>query len=211
MNIVIIGCGRFGSVLAKDLSGRDHNISVVDNDSERLGSLGTGFNGLIIKGVEYDDEVLQEAGISNADALLALTSDENINITVSLIAKKIYKVPRIIARTVNPDRQYIYEKLNIETINPINLGVDILKSKLSVNKSDIIVEIDREYEVAEITVTKNRHWTVKDLENKYTCVISAILKENNFIFPEKTDIINPGEKIICTVGKQYIEQLISAL
>lgn len=130
MNIIIIGCGRLGSTLANELSDAGHNISVIDRDSERLNVLGSGFNGLIIKGIEYDDEILKEAGISTSDAVLAVTPDENINITVSLIAKKIYRVPRIIARIVNPNRQYIYEKLDIETINTTQLGVDILKAKL---------------------------------------------------------------------------------
>lgn len=131
MNIIIIGCGRLGSTLANELSDAGHNISVIDRDSERLNVLGSGFNGLIIKGIEYDDEILKEAGIFTSDAVLSVTSDENINITVSLIAKKIYRVPRIIARIVNPNRQYIYEKLDIETINTTQLGVDILKTKLS--------------------------------------------------------------------------------
>lgn len=133
MNIIIIGCGRLGSTLANELSDAGHNISVIDRDSERLNVLGSGFNGLIIKGIEYDDEILKEAGISTSDAVLSVTPDENINITVSLIAKKIYRVPRIIARIVNPNRQYIYEKLDIETINTTQLGVDILKAKLSEN------------------------------------------------------------------------------
>jgi trk system potassium uptake protein TrkA len=131
MNIIIIGCGRLGSTLANELSDAGHNISVIDRDSEQLNVLGSGFNGLIIKGIEYDDEILKEAGILTSDAVLSVTPDENINITVSLIAKKIYRVPRIIARIVNPNRQYIYEKLDIETINTTQLGVDILKSRLS--------------------------------------------------------------------------------
>ncbi len=130
MNIIIIGCGKLGSILANELSDAGHNISIIDRDIERLNMLGSGFNGSTIKGIEYDDAILKEAGILASDAILIVTSDENINITVSLIAKKIYKIPRIIARIVNPNRKYIYEQLEIETINPIQLGVDILKDKL---------------------------------------------------------------------------------
>jgi trk system potassium uptake protein TrkA len=130
MNIIIIGCGRFGSTLANELSDAGYNVSVIDRDNERLNILGSGFNGVKIKGIEYDDEILKEAGIQAADAVLTVTPDENINITVSLIAKEIYKVPQIIARIVNPNRQYIYEELGIKTINPIQLGADILKARL---------------------------------------------------------------------------------
>ena len=131
MNIIIIGCGKIGSTLAKELSDTGHNISVIDRSNDKLDILGSGFNGLKVRGIEYDNEVLQEAGIENADILLAVSSDENINITISLIAKEIYKVPQIIARIVNPSRQYIYQTLEIQTINPVQLEVDILKSLIS--------------------------------------------------------------------------------
>ena len=127
---MFFGCGRLGSTLANDLSNAGHNVTVVDRDTDRLNVLGSGFNGLRIKGVEYDDEVLKEAGITSSDAILAVTPDENINITVSLIGKQIYKVPRIIARIVNPNREYIYRELGIETINPTRLSVDLLNRKL---------------------------------------------------------------------------------
>lgn len=136
MNIIIIGCGKLGSILANELSDAGHNISIIDRDLERLNMLGSGFNGLKIKGIEYDDAILQEAGILTSDAILVVTSDENINITVSLVAKKIYKVPRIIARIVNPNRKYIYEKLDIETINPTQLGVDILRHKIEISNNE---------------------------------------------------------------------------
>ena len=138
MNVIIIGCGKLGSILANELSDAGHNISIIDRDLERLNMLGSGFNGLKIKGIEYDDEILQEAGVLTANAIIAVTSDENVNITVSLVAKKIYKVPRIIARIVNPNRKYIYENLEIETINPTQLGVDILKNKLEVKDNEYV-------------------------------------------------------------------------
>ena len=59
-----------------------------------------------------------------------MTPDENLNITVSLVAKKIYQVKKIIARVVNPNRTFLYDQLGIETINPIQVSVDLLKNKL---------------------------------------------------------------------------------
>ena len=211
MNIIIIGCGRLGSTLANELSDAGHNISIIDRNSERLSVLGNGFNGLKIKGIEYDDEKLKEAGISTTDVILSVTPDENVNITVSLIAKKIYQVPRIIARIVNPNRQYIYEKLDIETVNPTQLGVDILKAKLSVDHSGSIAVINKDYGVAKINIAKDKRFTVKELEEKYSCVISAIIREENLKFPSKEELLMQGEKIICTIGKNDLERLISAI
>jgi len=134
MFIVIVGCGKLGSTLSKDLSDAGHNITVIDRSAERLESLGSGFNGLSIKGVEYDSGVLREAGITQADYLLSLTNDDNLNITVSLVAKEIFKVPRIIARVNEPEKKSVYSLLGIDTINPTELISYIIKSKLEGGK-----------------------------------------------------------------------------
>lgn len=209
MNIIIVGCGRLGSNLANELSDAGHNISIIDRDNERLNVLGSGFNGLKIKGIEYDNEVLAEAEIQNADVIISVTPDENVNITVSLIAKKIYRVPRIIARIVNPNRKYIYENLDIETINPTQLGVDILKSKIARENSQTIANINKYYEVAEITVNKKKSVTVKEIEEKYNCIISGIKRNEDFILPEKSYFINQGDEIVCTLSTKDKERLIS--
>ncbi len=133
MYIIIIGCGRLGSMLAEDLSDSGHNISIVDREAKNLATLGSGFNGLRIKGIEFDNDILIEAGIKNADYIISATPDDNINITVALIAKRIFKVPRIIARINDPKKKRVYDGLGIETINPTELSVYILKSRIEEN------------------------------------------------------------------------------
>jgi trk system potassium uptake protein TrkA len=128
--IIIIGCGRLGSSLAKGLADEGNDICIIDRDRDKLDALGSGFNGKRIKGIEFDSDILLEAGVKQADALLAVTLDDNINITVSLIAGKIYRVPKIIARVNNPGKKIIYKQLDIDTINPIQYETEIIKNKL---------------------------------------------------------------------------------
>jgi len=87
MYIIIVGCGRLGSNLAKQLADEGHDVCVIERNPEKLNILGSGFNGQRIKGIEFDSEKLEEAGIKQADSILAVSSDDNINITVSLIAE----------------------------------------------------------------------------------------------------------------------------
>ena len=133
MYIIIVGCGRLGGTLSEELSDAGHNISVIDRESSRLDSLGSGFNGLRVKGIEYDSNVLKEAGINRADYLIAATSDDNLNITISLVAKETFKVRRVIARVNEPSKKNVYELLNIETINPTELISYIIRSKIEGN------------------------------------------------------------------------------
>lgn len=136
MYIVIIGCGRLGSHLAKVLADDGNDISIIDRSAGKLDDLGSGFNGQRIKGVEFDSDILVEAGVEQADALLAVSSNDNINITVSLIAEKIFHVPQIIARVNDLGKKVIYNQLGISIINPIQYEVEIVKSKLFIGNED---------------------------------------------------------------------------
>lgn len=130
MYIIIIGCGRLGSNLAKELSDDGNDICIIDRSGDKLNALGSGFNGQRIKGIEFDSDSLLEAGVNQTDALLAVTSDDNINITVSLIAEKIFHVRKIIAKVNDPEKSYIYNQLGITTINPILNQIDMLKNDI---------------------------------------------------------------------------------
>ncbi|SEW41696.1 potassium channel family protein [[Clostridium] fimetarium] len=133
MHIVIIGCGRLGSNLAKGLSDEGNDICIIDRNGDKLNALGSGFNGQRIKGIEFDSDKLIEAGVKQADVLLAVTSDDNINITVSLIAEKIFHVPNIIAKVNDPQKNDIYNQLGIHTINPIQYEIEMLKNQIRKN------------------------------------------------------------------------------
>jgi len=211
MYIIIIGCGRFGSNLAKGLSDDGNNICVIERDADKLNNLGSGFNGLRVNGIEYDSDNLLEAGIENADALIAVTSDDNINITVSLIADKIYNVPKIIARVNDPEKNYFYEKLGIDTINPIDYELEMLKSKLPIKRLDVIAALDDYYEVIEFLVNREKPMTVGEIEDKYHCIISSLVKGGKVSIPEKNDIVYNGDSILCTIHKNDKARLISYL
>ena len=130
MYITIVGCGRLGSMLAENLANNGYDIAIIDRNAKNLETLGSGFNGLRVKGVEFDNDVLIDAGIKQADCLIAATPFDNINITVALVAKKIFSVPRIIAKINDPQKKRVYDSLAIETINPIELSAYILKTRI---------------------------------------------------------------------------------
>lgn len=130
MYIIIAGCGRIGSSMAKEFLDQGHDLVIIDRDNNKLESLGSGLNAIRILGVEYDIDVLKEAGIEQADVFLALTANDSINITASQVARDIFKVKKVIAKVSDLSKEHIYKSLNIEYINPIKLGIDEIKSKL---------------------------------------------------------------------------------
>lgn len=184
MNVLIIGCGRLGGSLAKELSNCDLNVTIVDRDSSNLEKLGSGFNGEKVRGIEYDHDILKAAGIETADIVLAMTPNENINITVSLIAKEIYKSKRVIARVVYPESEKIYKSLGISTINQTLSTVNLIMSKIGLCESLVLDKLDEKYEIINTVKESNDNMTVEQLEKKYDARIFEIYRNKEFILPK---------------------------
>ena len=137
MYIIIVGCGKVGSNLAKELSVNDHDVVVIDNDPEKFTQLGSGFNGKTVLGVPIDEDILIQAGIEKADALAAVSPDENMNIMVSQIAKELYNVPRVIPRIYDPERDIFFQSLGLNTMCLTTLAVSHVKKALEKTSGEI--------------------------------------------------------------------------
>ncbi len=211
MYIVIIGCGRLGSGLAMELSNDGHDVVIVDKYAENLERLRSGFNGIRIKGVEIDNDILMEAGIDKADIFLAMTPADNINIMASQIAKDIFKVPRVIARIFDPSREFIYRKLGLKTINPTELGINIIKNKIIDKNSDTLLILNNDISIEEITINKLNFNNVLEIEDKFNCRICAVCKNGEFMIPNKNELLEKGDKIICSINKENKEKLVKAI
>lgn len=211
MYIVIIGCGRLGSGLAMELSNDGHDVVIVDKYAENLERLRSGFNGIRIKGVEIDNDILMEAGIDKADMFLAMTPADNINIMASQIAKDIFKVPRVIARIFDPSREFIYRKLGLQTINPTELGINIIKNRIIDKKSGTLLILNNDVSIEEFTINKLNFSNVLEIEDKFHCRMCAVSKNGEFIIPNKSELLEKGDKIICSISKENKEKLVRAI
>jgi trk system potassium uptake protein TrkA len=124
LHVVVVGCGRVGSSLARILEDEGHTVAVVDKQAKAFRRLPEGFGGRTIQGVGFDRDRLREAGIEDASALAAVTNGDNSNIMVARTAREVFGVERVIARIYDPRRAAIYEKLGIPTIATVQWTTD---------------------------------------------------------------------------------------
>ena len=130
MKIVIVGCGRVGSWLARLLDADGHAVTILDTDAYSFRRLPPEFGGIALTGNGLDEEALKRAGIEEADAFVAVTQGDNRNIMASQIAKHIFNVPRAICRIYDPLRQELYGTLGLETFSPTSVFAEMLKEKI---------------------------------------------------------------------------------
>lgn len=130
MKIIIVGCGRVGAGLAKNLSWQGLDVTIIDKSKSAFEALGPTFKGKTVEGIGFDQKVLSKAGIEKADALAAVTASDEANIVAARMAKSFYRVPFVAARVYEPQKAKIYRRLGIQTISPVTLGIERLTSML---------------------------------------------------------------------------------
>lgn len=116
MHVVIVGCGRVGSTLARELISLGNTVAVIDRRADAFLRLGDEFAGQTIVGIGFDPDVLVAAGIERASALAAVTSGDNSNIMIARVARERFKIQSVVARIYDPKRAEIYERLGIATV-----------------------------------------------------------------------------------------------
>lgn len=198
MYIIVVGCTHIGSMLAKELSNLNHHVVVIERDEQKLESLGTGFNGFVISGVEYDHENLIQAGIEKADALIAVTDDDNLNITISLVANRIFKVKKVIAETIDPSRRDQYDLLGIESFSPVKMGINALLSKMDIVPIETLFKVTSGYEVTQVHVQRTLPISVEDVYQKCEALVTVIISKGIGQLAQKDTLIEDKDIVVCT-------------
>ncbi len=126
LSIVILGCGRVGSTLAKQMSGEGHTVSVLDLTNDSFRRLGTKFKGQRFVGSGLDQDLLRKAGLDHADIFIAVTQGDNSNIMAAQIAREVFQVRQVIARIYDPIRAQAYRELGITTLCTTTLAAGLI-------------------------------------------------------------------------------------
>ena len=133
MFVLIVGCGRAGSALAKNLLADGHTVSVLDESAEahRLLDVGLETNwedagGMFTVGTALEIDALLEAGIDQADAFVAGTNGDNTNLVIAQIAQKRFNDPKVVVSVLDPQRAEWFSAQGMHTICPTQAGIEML-------------------------------------------------------------------------------------
>ncbi len=137
MFILIVGCGRVGSNLARSMLQDGHEVSCLDEDPEAQARLEVGLEeswedsgGQFTVGTALETDALDAAGIARADAFIASTDGDNTNIVIAQIAQRRYNVPTVIARILDPLRAEWYAHQGVRTVCPTKVAIEMLGSEV---------------------------------------------------------------------------------
>ncbi|MDD3192637.1 MAG: TrkA family potassium uptake protein [Oscillospiraceae bacterium] len=199
MNILIVGCGKVGSMLASELSRMGHDVAVLDREESHFALLDSDFSGYTLSGIPIDQDVLKRAGIEGCDAILAMTEDDNVNIMICQMAKELFHTKTVLARIFDPKREKIFSTFDIRTISPTNLTVDVVLSALSGSyeaRHTLIGNATLSY----YTVHPQKEWIgryLKDLNLPDTHLLGALHLNGDFTLAlNDQQTLQPGDLLI---------------
>src|ERR671924_819107 len=126
MKVVIVGCGRVGSRVARQLDRSGWDVTVIDENEEALHRLGENWRGGFVVGHGMDINLLKEAGIEDADAVVVATNGDNTNLVVGQVAQKRFDVQCVVVRVLDPARADFYRELGLRTVCPTKTAIEVL-------------------------------------------------------------------------------------
>ncbi|MDD5680304.1 MAG: TrkA family potassium uptake protein [Candidatus Omnitrophica bacterium] len=208
MYVIIVGCGRVGSELAKLLSSEGHNVVVIDKSPKSLERLGRTFNGITLVGNGFDLELLKTAGIAQANAFCAVTNGDNTNLVASQVAKKIFNVPKVIVRVYDPSRANIYKALGLDVISGTILFAAMIRDKVVESKFSSYLIESGELGVLEIEVHDDLNGkTISQINVPGELIVTTIRKIKGIIIPEVSTKVDKGDILLAVVKITSLDKI----
>ena len=211
MDIIIVGCGRVGSQMAVLLSQGDNNVVVIDSDRSKFDNLGPNFAGSKLEGVGFDEDILIEAGIEEADVLCAVTDQDNSNLMIAEVGRKIFEVPYVLTRLYNPDRANAYLQLGLDYVCGTTLVADEMYSKIMAARGKFIEAVG-EYDLMrfalDLSSTEGNSILVADLERDHEIKIVAFERKSDSLssIPTRESVLYEGDTVVACIKDDLLEE-----
>jgi trk system potassium uptake protein len=206
MRYIIVGCGRVGSTLARLLVAENHDVIVVDENPAAFKRLGPRFGGGVEVGTGIDYDVLKRAGADRADGFVAVTDGDNRNVMAALIAQRMFRIPKIVARIYDPPRGQLYRELGIETFSPTTIGAQLIRDSLLDAPYSSMPSFDFGRLTSLVaTVSKQQDGKrVADLEIDGQIRIAAIRQLGNVRVAASSDVLREGDEVNAIVAPEAL-------
>ena len=225
MNIIICGAGRVGFTIAKLLTEQNHSITVIDQSSEDIQKINDTLDIKGIVGKATLPSILEKANTEEADMIIAVTKNDEINMMICQIAYSLFKVPKKIARIRSQD--YLNPKFS-KLYNRENLPIDVIISpELEIAKSiqrkleapgalDNVPFAENKIKLLEILIEENcpiADNKLNELTKKFPKLnanILGVIRDEKFIFLKKNDVMKINDKAYVTIKSSQMKETLSA-
>jgi trk system potassium uptake protein TrkA len=214
--IVIVGGGKVGFYLAKELVEANHEVLIIERDANKAAEIADELGEIVMRGDGCEAAILEQAGTGRADLLLAVTGEDEDNLVACQVARHAFSVPRTVARINNPKNELIFRKLGIDsTVSATSAIMSHIEQELPTHPLISLLTLRRGFEIVEVKVPGESGVVgrpVRDVLLPHQCLIWGIVDaEGNPKAPTAETVLHAGDEVVAVTLKESEEALRAAL
>ena len=215
MYVVLVGGGRIGRYIAKDLEGKGHEVTVIERVPDRCEQLVAETSVLVIEGDACDVLYQEQAHVDRADAFVATTHEDDDNLVACQLAKVEFNVKRAISRVNTPKNVEIFEKLGIEAVSSTRLISELLENEFSVGELIHLYSLKGgRVSLVELRIPDGGTGAsppsprlVQDLELPHEAVLVALFRGDETLIPRGSTEVRPGDEVVALTTPELEDEL----
>ena len=213
MHVVIMGCGRVGSALARGLEAIEVSVAVIDRDAAAFRRLSADFRGQKVTGVGFDRDTLVEAGIERAQGFAAVSSGDNSNIIAARVARETFGLDNVVARIYDANRAAVYQKLGIPTVATVRWTSDqVIRRLLPTGTATEWRDPSGQVVLAELAYAPA--WVgqrVTRIESESGSRVALLTRLGEGMLPHADSVLQEGDLLHLCLRADRLEQVSAAL
>jgi trk system potassium uptake protein TrkA len=217
MYIIIVGGGKVGFHLAKELVDANYEVLVIEQDAEKAKEIADELGDIVIEGDGCEATLLEKAGTARADMLLAVTGDDEDNLVACQVAKQRFNVNKTVARINNPKNEAIFQKLEVDiTVSATSAIMAHIEQSLPTPHLSVLLKLKGTgLELVEVRVPDDSRVVGQPVRNvllPYQSMIALIVGEDGQPkVPSGETVIHAGDEVVAVTLHESEAQLRDAL
>ena len=218
MNVMIIGGGKVGLYLASLLITGGHEVKVIEARKEEIFRLQNELSkDVVIYGNGTDPNVLESAGIHNAEVVAAVTGADEVNVVITSLARFEFHVPRTIARVNNPKNAWMFiPDMGVDAaLNQADLMGHLIAEEMSLGDMMTLLKLRKgQYSLVEEKVAPESlaaGKAIRDLELPEKCVLAVIIRKGELMIPNSDTVLQPADEVLAVVSTNHVKDLADLL
>ena len=217
MYIIVVGGGKVGFQLAKELVEANHEVLIIEQDAQKCAEITDELGDIVMEGDGCEATVLDKAGTQRADMLLAVTGDDEDNLVSCQVAKERFNVARTVARINNPKNEEIFRKLQVDiTVSATSAIMAHIEQELPTHHLIPLMKLKGSgLEIVEVRIPDDSRVVGQPIKNillPYQSMISLVVGEDGQPkVPSGETILHAGDEVVAVTMHESEESLREAL
>ena len=215
MKVVIAGAGNVGQHIALDLQATGHEVTLLDNDSALVAKLANTLGVPLMLADACEVASLHDAGVAEADVVVAATGDDEDNLVVSLLSKQEFSVPRVVARVNNPKNKWLFNEtwgIDVAVSTP-HILTAMVEEAVSVGSLVRLMQF-RDTSLVEVTLDESAPAIgipLGQLALPRDTAVVAVIREGRVLAPREDTSLAMGDEVLALVTSEGEVELCALL